>query len=320
MWNVTNELRSFGVCQNGLIEIDDAVLLDFLSFVRVTGEDWSIIEDKIGDKQQMRSRVAQNLKNKHLLTFDALANHIWFCNKNCYREALSHCYDILRRLDDDYGGNVHLRDCCIQTIIRIEDNRDRFNNYVIDCPIDILDEFAKGYIQGGRSMDGLKERLKTEVKSGKHEFTRFYPFYLVCMGDVELLPQYIDDIKQTKEFYVEFEYPNPFELIADETKLDLMLDLLSFSFQNEIRQSPYNNLIRCILSCVENIAYQSRESYEIAFSTISGLAKQHPGHEDTSLLFEFLWRIREEMPKRTIMPPSLTESLELYDGLMGTKG
>ena len=131
----------------------------------------SIIEDKIGDKQQMRSRVAQNLKNKHLLTFDALANHIWFCNKNCYREALSHCYDILRRLDDDYGGNVHLRDCCIQTIIRIEDNRDRFNNYVIDCPIDILDEFAKGYIQGGRSMDGLKERLKTEVKSGKHEFT-----------------------------------------------------------------------------------------------------------------------------------------------------
>ena len=148
----------------------------------------------------------------------------------------------------------------------------------------------------------------------------FYPFYLVCMGDVELLPQYIDDIKQTKEFYVEFEYPNPFELIADETKLDLMLDLLSFSFQNEIRQSPYNNLIRCILSCVENIAYQSRESYEIAFSTISGLAKQHPGHEDNSLHFEFLWRIREEMPKRTIMPPSLTESLELYDGLMGTKG
>ncbi|MCB5280203.1 MAG: hypothetical protein LHW59_11875, partial [Candidatus Cloacimonetes bacterium] len=298
-----------------LVEVDDSVLLDLLSFVWDTSEDWKVIEAKIGNKQQIRTRVADNLKNKLLLESNPLANHIWFCTNNHYYEVLPHSYDILRRLEIDYGNDGHLRYCCLESIIRLESDQARFSNYVIECPIEILRYFARGYVKDRRSMVGLIERLKTEVKLGESESTLFYLYCLVCMGDIESLPQYIDMIKRTQDFRIEYEYPNPFELITDETQLGLLLDLLFFSFQTEIRQSQYHNLTRCILSSVENIAYQSQENYEESLGILTDLTKQYPKHKDTYLLYEYVWKIKEEMPQRTTKLPTLLESLTLYNKL-----
>jgi hypothetical protein len=135
------------------------------------------------------------------------------------------------------------------------------------------------------------------------------------MGDIESLPQYIDMIKRTQDFRIEYEFPNPFELITDETQLGLLLDLLFFSFQTEIRQSQYHNLTRCILSSVENIAYQSQENYEESLGILTDLTKQYPKHKDTYLLYEYVWKIKEEMPQRTTKLPTLLESLTLYNKL-----
>lgn len=300
-----------------LVEVDDSVLLDFLSFVWDTSEDWKVIEAKIGNKQKIRTRVANNLKNKHLLASNPLANHIWFCTNNHYYEVLPHSYDILRRLEVDYGKDEHLRYCCLESIIRIENNQTRFSDYVIACPIEILGYFARGYVKDRRSMVGLIERLKTEVKLGESESTLFYLYCLVCMGDIESLPQYIDMIKRTQDFRIEYEYPNPFELITDETQLGLLLDLLFFSFLNEIRQSQYHNLTRCILSSVENIAYQSQENYDNTLGLLTDLTKQYPKHNETFVIYEYLWKIKEEMPKRNTKLPTLLESLTLYNTLNG---
>lgn len=305
----------WALIKEDLVEVKDAVLLDFLSFVWDTSEDWSVIEAKIGNKQQIRTRVAENLKNKHLLASNPLANHIWFCTNNHYYEVLPHSYDILRRLEVDYRKDEHLRYCCLESIIRIENNQTRFSDYVIACPIEILGYFARGYVKDRRSMVGLIERLKTEVKLGESESTLFYLYCLVCMGDIESLPRYIDMIKRTQDFRIEYEYPNPFELITDEIQLGLLLDLLFFSFLNEIRQSQYHNLTRCILSSVENIAYQSQENYENTLGLLTDLTKQYPKHNETYVIYEYLWKIKEEMPKRTTKLPTLLESLTLYNKL-----
>lgn len=302
-----------------LVEVNDAVLLDFMSFVLDISEDWSVIEAKISNKQKIRTRIVENLKNMHILALMPLANHIWFCTNNDYYEVLPHSYDILRRLEDDYWKDGHLRCCCLECIIRIEKDQTRFSEYVVDCPNDILGDFARGYVKERRSMRGLIERLKTEVKLGESESTHFYLYYLVCMGDIESLAQYIDKIKRTQDFYIDYEYPNPFELITDETQLGLLLDLLSFSLMNEIRQSQYHNLTRCILSSAKNIAYLSQENYERTLGLLTDLTNQYPNHQDTYLLFEYLWKIEEEMTIRTTILPSLSDSHRLYYTLKGSQ-
>lgn len=307
----------WSLVKEDLVEVDATILLDFLSLVWDISDDWSIIEKKINNKQLIRSRVAENLNNKHQLALTPLANHIWFCTNNHYYEVLPHSYDILRRLDVDYGKDEHLRYCCLESIIRLESDQHRFKAYVSDCPGEIMGYLARGYVKERRSMVGLIARLKTEVKLGESEYVRFYLYCLVCMGDFESLHKYIETIKQSQDFYIEYEYPNPFELITDETQLGLLLDLLSFSFKTEIRQSQYHSLTRCILSSVENIAYQSHENYENIIGLLTDLTQQYPGHKDSYILFEYLWKIKEEMPKRTIKLPTLLESLTLYKRLTG---
>ncbi len=309
----------WSLVKEDLVEVNNTTLLNFLSFVWDASEDWSVVEAKIGDKQQIRTRVTENLKNKHLLASNPLANHIWFCTNNHYYEVLPHSYDILKRLEFDYGKDKHLRYCCLESIIRIENNQNRFSNYVAECPIEILGYFARGFVKERRGMVGLIERLKTEVKLGESESTRLYLYYLVCMGDFEFLHKYIETIKQSRDFDIEYEYPNPFELITDETQLGLLLDLLSFSFENEIKESHYHSLKRCILTSIESIAYQSHENYEKTLGILTDLTKQNPKHNDTYVLYEYLWKLKEEMPKRTTKLPTLLESLELYNRINGSQ-
>jgi hypothetical protein len=301
-----------------LVEVDDSVLLDFLSFDWNTSEDWKVIESKIDNKQQIRARVAENLKIKHLIASNPLANHVWFCTNNHYDEVLPHSYDVLSKIENEYWNDGHLRYCCLESIIQLENDQTRFRNYVSDCPVKILGDLARGFVKNRKIMVGLIERLKNEVKLGESESTPFYLLYLVCLGDNESLPQYIDKIKQTRDFYIEYEYPNPFESITDETSLGLLIDLLSFSLQNEVRQSDYHNLTKCILSSVENIAYKSQELYEESLDILTDLTKQYPKHIDTYLLFEYVWKIQEEMPKRITKLPTLLESLALYNTLNGS--
>ncbi|PKN78223.1 MAG: hypothetical protein CVU48_08970 [Candidatus Cloacimonetes bacterium HGW-Cloacimonetes-1] len=301
-----------------LVVVNDSVLLDFLSFVGDTSEDWSVIEAKISNKPMIKSRVAANLNDKHLLTWNPLANHIWFCTNNHYYEVLPHSYDILKRLDDDFCKDEHLRFCCLESIISIESDQFRFESYVLDCPSEILDYFARGFVKEKRSMIGLITRLKEEVTSNESGSTQKYPYYLVCLGETESLPKYIEVVKQTLDFYIDHEYPNPFEDISDVSQLDLLIDLLVFSFENEIKQARYHSLTRCILSSVENIAYQSHENYENILGLLTDLTNKYPEHQDTYILFECIWKLEDEMPKRTTKLPTLLESLDLYNRINGS--
>ncbi len=301
--------------KEGLTEVKKDILLDYLSFVDNSDQDWDFIESKISNPALIKLRVLHNLENMSNLSRLPLANHVWFCVRNHYSEVLPHAYDILRRLESDFGSDGHLSYCCIESIIRIESNQSRFDDYVKGCPIRLLNELAQGFIKEKRSMLGLIHRLKKETQSAESEYKKNYLYYLCCLGDDNSVISYAEAVKRDRVFHIEHDFPNPFENIAEIILLVSLVDLLTFGFENEIKQSMYHNLTRCILTGIENLAYQSKDNYDNIISLLTGLTSKYLDHIDTYILFESIWRLKEEYPKRTAILPTLLESLVFYNSL-----
>ncbi len=298
----------------GLVQVENSILLDYLSFVDDTDQEWDFITTKINNPAIVKSKVLHNLEKKSNLTWMPLANHIWFCVRNHYSEVLPHSYDILRRIESDFGsdGDEHLIYCCLESIIRLETNQTRFWEYVKDCPIKELTYLAKGFVKEKKRMDGLISRLKMEINSKNTESKPLYLYYLCCMGDEGSFNAYSEVIKQQKTFFIEYDFPNPFENIRKESLLGSLIDLLVFGLKNEINQSHYQNLTRCICSGIENISYSSKENYDKVINLLNELALKYPKHNDNYILYETIWRIKDEFLKRTTLLPTLTESAKLY--------
>ncbi|MCK9610879.1 MAG: hypothetical protein M0R67_06840 [Candidatus Cloacimonas sp.] len=304
-------LKFWNFVKAGLIKVPNRVLLDFISIVYVS--DWEIIENLIGDKPLLKERVLENLKNKNNMSDEIIGNHIHFCVQNKYSEILPHTYEIMENWEKGYN-NYYLLSTCVNALIKLEIDENWFNGYVSKCPENIVFYLAREFSWERKVMKGLIDRIKAEIQDANCEHYRAYIYYLCCFGDRDALPLYIEIIKEDKKFDFDYYPINPLDAYTNKADLKQLLDLLDFSFKNDIESSTYISLIESILSNLEQIA-QENDSGNIIVKKLDCYTKKFKDHSQIYRIYDSISKIKTEFQRQYIENKSLNDSLAKYNNL-----
>jgi hypothetical protein len=304
------KLWNFGKAD--FIQIPNQIWLDFITLIN--DSDWEVIEKKVADKSLLKNRVLENLQNKREMLPNIIMNHISFCVRNKCSEVLPHIYEIMENWENDYNKKMSLLYSCLNALINLDIDENWFNAYVLKCPENIVFYLANYFAGYKKTMPGLIERIKKEIQDKKCEYYRKYIYYLCCFGDKDALPLYIEIIKEEKKFVYDPEHINPLEEYTNKAYLEPLLDLLDFSFANNIEQSPYISLIVSVLTNLEIIALTD-DMLNIVVEKLNCYKDKYKDHPEIYRIHFSISRIKTEFQRQYINSKKLNDALAKYNEL-----
>jgi energy-coupling factor transporter ATP-binding protein EcfA2 len=297
-------------CKNGLISLEDSVLVAYLSFDIAYG-DFDRIVSSIKDENLLMGRIVHNLNNKEQLPLLSLANHISYCGYNGLSLALDHIYEIFENIETKYYNNDHLKNVCVPAIIKLAEDGSRFEHFISACSLNIFSALCYQLSGSKLGLEGRKKRLRRELKSKNYKRDYNFAYRLCCLGDMKGLKQYIKEIISFRQYRLYYDHLNPFANFSEISSALRMIDLLKFVLKDKNIEVDDRSLGHDLLFGIENIAYKKNRFFKKITGKLRKMTQKYCDAPDIYIVFESIERLKKEFPKRDYKLLSIRESFRI---------
>lgn len=233
------------------------ILLDMLSFdwIDNVGMVGIVYLENLLDENEMTKRILKNLKTG-IKDRNVLRNHIDYCKRHRVREVIPFARSEIVNSDRDH----EVRALAVETMYELSGNLSDLEAILPDIKDDFKWDLVDHLIK--RNSIGCRDYLKGILKNGSSENEKLKAsFYLINLDTLDGLEYYVNWVKKNKKNHEYYFYQSPLIHLRQIDSLDLLIELLEISYQDEFYEDGFNRLNNDVLNALSKVALRSDENY-----------------------------------------------------------
>jgi hypothetical protein len=293
-----------------------STLLDMLSFDwdwRAAGmpNGFEYLEKRLAFGE-IKKRIFENMEQNITNPYSA-ENYLHFCKKHNLPEIVPFALKITLENNEPNSG---LRYLALETFLAVSKSLNDLETMLPNIKDDFKWKVIEKIIESKEHSRSIHSYLHDILEHGDPNDQINAAANLVLLQDMQGLGYYAEWIEKNKKYSDDMFAKSPLRSLLDYTALSVLMELLNFSYKEQIQQDNFSRLDQAVLSALTNLALQSENKFIAIKAEVETFVRTYTGkYEHVNFLNSFLDGLDKQFITMKSAPADIKKVVEKLEQL-----